>query len=46
MGRYEEALPLLERSLAITEGVLGAEHPNTVTIRGNYDRLRAAMEVD
>ena len=29
MGRYEEALPLYQRSLGIREQALGANHPDT-----------------
>ncbi|CAN0442780.1 unnamed protein product, partial [Ectocarpus sp. 12 AP-2014] len=34
-GEYEEAAPLLERSLAITEKALGPDHPDVATIRNN-----------
>ena len=34
-GRYREAIPLLERSLAISEARLGPEHPDTATSLNN-----------
>ena len=42
-GRYAEAEPLLKRALAIVEETLGPQHPNTVTMRENYETLLAAM---
>ena len=38
-GRLDEAEPLYRRALAILESVLGPEHPNTVTVRGNLEAL-------
>jgi len=34
-GRLDEAIPLLERTLAATEGVLGPDHPITLTAQNN-----------
>jgi tetratricopeptide (TPR) repeat protein len=40
-GQYAQATPLFQRALAIREKVLGPEHPDTVTVLGNYaDLLR------
>ena len=33
-GRYGEAVPLAEKALALYEGSLGPEHPETITARG------------
>jgi len=33
----------LKRALAIVEETLGPEHPDTVTMRENYEALLAAM---
>jgi hypothetical protein len=38
-GRTAEAVPLLERTLADYERLLGAEHPNTKVVRGNLAAL-------
>jgi tetratricopeptide (TPR) repeat protein len=38
-GDYAQALPLLQRALAICEKVLGAEHPNTATSLHNLALL-------
>ncbi len=38
-GRYAEAEPLYERSLAIREKALGAEHPHVATSLENYSAL-------
>ena len=38
-GRYREAEPLYQRSLAILERVLGPEHPNVATSLNNYAQL-------
>jgi hypothetical protein len=35
-GRYDEALPLYQRSLAILEKSLGSKHPTTKTVALNY----------
>jgi hypothetical protein len=49
MGRYEEALPLFQRSLSIREQELGenhplgSDHPNTQTINKNLMSLQAQM---
>ena len=34
-GRAEEAIRLYEQALAAMEGVLGPDHPDTLTSRGN-----------
>ena len=39
MGRYEEALPLYQRSLSIREEQLGANHPDTATSLNNLAEL-------
>jgi tetratricopeptide (TPR) repeat protein len=39
IGDYARARPYFERALAITEKVLGAEHPDTVTILNNLGSL-------
>jgi tetratricopeptide (TPR) repeat protein len=36
-GKYSEAEPLYLRAIQILEKVLGSEHPNTVTVRQNYE---------
>jgi nuclear transport factor 2 (NTF2) superfamily protein len=38
-AQYEQAEPLLQRSLAIYEQILGPDHPSTTTIRENYTAL-------
>ncbi len=42
-NRPEEAEPLMRRALAILQQSLGDQHPNTITVRKNYDRLLAEM---
>ncbi|WP_375467540.1 tetratricopeptide repeat protein, partial [uncultured Nostoc sp.] len=39
-GRYSDAKPLCIQALAIAEKRLGANHPNTITIRENLEALR------
>ena len=39
MGDLAGARPYYERALAILERVLGADHPHTVTVRGNLESL-------
>ncbi len=39
MGRYAEAEPLHQRSLAIREKALGPEHPEVATSLENYAAL-------
>ena len=41
-NRLGEAEPLYRRALAIFEKSLGADHPNTVTVRENLAALLAA----
>ncbi len=38
-GRYAEAEPLYQRSLAIVEKALGSEHPDVATSLENYSTL-------
>jgi hypothetical protein len=41
--RAGEAIPLLERTLAGRERVLGLDHPSTVTVRDNLASARASQ---
>jgi tetratricopeptide (TPR) repeat protein len=41
-GKYSEAEPLYLRAIQILEKVLGSEHPNTVTVRQNYETMGEA----
>lgn len=41
---YEEALPLLERSLKILERKVGPSHPYFKTVEQNIQVLKAKME--
>jgi hypothetical protein len=43
MGDYEKALPLYQRALEIVEKKFGQNHPNTATIKNNYNRLLLKM---
>ncbi|MEM7796242.1 MAG: tetratricopeptide repeat protein [Cyanobacteria bacterium P01_C01_bin.118] len=43
MGRYPEAKPLYERSLAIRETQLGPDHPYTATSLNNLALLYESM---
>ena len=43
LGRYEEALPLVERSLSIREQELGANHPDTALGLNNLAALYYAQ---
>ena len=38
-NRLDEAEPLMRRAVEIFEDSLGAEHPSTVTVRGNLERF-------
>ncbi|WP_437542202.1 tetratricopeptide repeat protein [Sorangium sp. So ce367] len=38
-GRYDEAIPLARRALALREGTLGPEHPDVATSLDNLARL-------
>jgi hypothetical protein len=40
-NRIGEAAPMLERALAIARSAFGAEHPDTLQIKGTLDRLRS-----
>ena len=42
-GRYEEAEPLYERALAISETALGPEHPDVATSLNNLAALHRAQ---
>ncbi|MFQ5915352.1 MAG: tetratricopeptide repeat protein, partial [Nitrospinota bacterium] len=48
-GRYAEAVPLAERSLAILEKTVGPDHPNIVktlnTLAGLYEKLEEAARL-
>lgn len=39
-GRYKQAEPLYLKALEVAEQSLGANHPNTVLIRNELQRLR------
>jgi tetratricopeptide (TPR) repeat protein len=41
-GKYEQAEPLLLRSLEIKEKALGKDHPDTKQTRDNLEALQAA----
>ena len=43
-GKYAEAEPLFRRAVEIFEKSLGADHPNTQTVRKNYELLLAEMK--
>ncbi len=38
-GRYSEAEPLYQQALEMFEKWLGVDHPNTITVRNNLERL-------
>ncbi len=40
-GRHKEAEPFYRRALAIRETALGAEHPDTLRVKGNLERMLA-----
>jgi hypothetical protein len=42
-GRAAEAIPLLERTLADRERVLGPDHPSTLQSRNNLAAARASQ---
>jgi tetratricopeptide (TPR) repeat protein len=42
-GRYQEALPLAQRDLALRERMLGPEHPSTATALNNLAELYKGM---
>ncbi|MEM7484049.1 MAG: tetratricopeptide repeat protein, partial [Bacteroidota bacterium] len=42
-GNYDEAKPLYERDMAITEKALGAEHPDLAKSLNNLDSLLQAQ---
>ncbi len=43
-GDYEQAIPLLERALAIKEKTPGSNHPSTKIVRGNFATLLENMK--
>ncbi len=43
-GRYEEAEPLYTQALAICDRALGANHPNTMTIRRNNTVYQKSLD--
>ncbi len=43
-GRYDEAGPLYQRSLSITEKAFGPEHPAVATMLENYASLLREMD--
>ncbi len=43
-GKSTEAEPLYRRAMEICEKSLGADHPNTQTVRENYALLPAEMK--
>jgi tetratricopeptide (TPR) repeat protein len=45
-GKYEQAEPLYQRALAISEQQLGPQHPTTQIIRRNYVALLRTMGRD
>ena len=42
-GKFAEAEPLYRRALEIFRTSFGPDHPNTLTIKENYDRLRQQL---
>ena len=44
IGRYREAEPLYQRSLAIREKALGPDHPNVATSLENYAALLRKLD--
>ncbi len=43
-GKYSEAEPLYLRAIQIFENVFGSDHPNTVTVRKNYEIMCKDMK--
>ena len=43
-GKYTEAEPLYQLSLAIRENALGPDHPDTKSVRSNLESLRARIQ--
>ncbi|OYQ64010.1 hypothetical protein B9G53_13750 [Pseudanabaena sp. SR411] len=43
-GKYSEAEPLYLRAIQIFKKALGSGHPNTVTVRQNYEIMCKTME--
>lgn len=42
--KFDQAIPLIERALAIQEQVLGAQHPDTVQTRASLANMCAAAQ--
>ncbi|MFN7381873.1 MAG: tetratricopeptide repeat protein, partial [Dolichospermum sp.] len=42
-GKYSEAEPLYLDALAMSERVLGTNHPTTITVRNNLRHLQQQM---
>ena len=43
-GQYDQAEPLVQHSLAISEKALGKDHPTTKTIRENLKALQSRQK--
>ena len=43
-GKYEDAQPLYEECVELAIEILGENHPNTKSIKGNYDYLLSQMK--
>lgn len=43
MERYEDALPVFQKSWTILKNTFGEEHPNTKTTEKNLQQLRAKL---
>jgi hypothetical protein len=43
-GKYSEAESLYLRSIQIFEKAVGSDHPNTVTVRQNYENMCETMK--
>ncbi|WP_418251453.1 tetratricopeptide repeat protein [Granulosicoccus antarcticus] len=42
--RYVEAGPLYIEAVEILEKVVGADHPNTIAVKGTYEHYKAALD--
>ena len=42
-GKYAEAEPLFRRAIETLQASLGPDHPNTLTVKRNYDSLRQQL---
>jgi Tetratricopeptide repeat len=43
-GKYAEAEPHYRRTIEILQSSLGADHPNTLSVKRNYDGLRQLID--